>query len=1248
MSIPAQPLVFMSGKFQPRQVRWHISQRELYPIIHAFFRFDFLLKNPSRIVNIVTDHAALKYIIDPSIAKNKAHTARLTRWALTIQEVTTRIFHNPGRLHHFADLLTRWGYSSTAYDSHTTPKRDTATDEPKYNACREVSGSSVAVTQQDTFYDNALCHKFQEALYYQNDQQSIQVNSVNSMVDEVSSISEDRTLSIPKAQIETAKHLDVQHEDILQHMYDDLFDPESQSSVSLDEQITTIVDEAIVWIQEFERGFCLSTNFCLSNNFIEDNNDHKPPDIEPVPNIADADIKVDRATRLQQRQKLEHFSRTLGDAFRYDDISFFNPYYEGPHFLLDYTTLRDIQIKDGLLTPTDDDLYKDDDGRIHVKEKRLPHLIVAIHVQNHHVGLAMDLQVLSQFSVEGKTRAELTEIMRNYRTLCLHCARYPYMVRMPFNKTLIGRRPRAVLRMDYLTVNKSGNILVILDTFSRKTFLKYAKHEDAETAAKGILEWNAHYGLAANFILLTDNGAHFANKLMARLIPLLRGKHEFTVPFAPWTNGSCENRNRSVLRILRQLCSELTLNSTEWPNCLSTVMTVINNLPIPSRKGHSANELFLHFENPPTMIPKTRLQLDSLLLDVNEDLRDLIQQFHEELIKFHEHDSIYREIDLARDLQNKRRNKDMTVIQFRPGDWVLYSSTSRPNRINKLQPIWVGPFRVTEVVGKNVYQIQDIFGKKMQVHASRLWFYNTSEYVPNDYVQKMYRQHWTGLELDGIHDITQDTRGNIQVAVKWYGFPMDEPEILPLENVLDGAHLLLDQFLEANKDSIRPELLQEVKRQIRDRLLQLENADAVSIDSTQDPTRKSAEHNDSLNISSNSLDLSDDTTQSLSAEAITFTKPNSDEIAILYNEPTYLPGWTSQEVRQLQRLLKTVPVDLTKYTFYFPAKKRVHINNKIKRLLNLSVIPTNKTFSEKWPHLHIDEPLTATFDRDLRNSKPYQKCKQAVELFLQRNREGLIAAIQANRDTFRQLSMTEIYPNYWRFPTFVYRHVPEDVLFRCEKVENTEWVNEEEIDLLYVDPPYSIISKKSSEMDYGRHSIYELGQVLRKFPTKLLALWTVGYVIPQVYQLLDSHNFEIMAQVDWIKMTTNGNVVKTKGFYLKHSKETLIIARQVDSLGISDIAPRKLPQFFFAPQTISQGKPREAQQLLEKWFPECTSRLELYARNHNLRSGWKAIGTELQFDGLEALIISRYDLEPKFCPNKKYASGTTDGKEGVT
>ena len=104
----------------------------------------------------------------------------------------------------------------------------------------------------------------------------------------------------------------------------------------------------------------------------------------------------------------------------------------------------------------------------------------------------------------------------------------------------------------------------------------------------------------------------------------------------------------------------------------------------------------------------------------------------------------------------------------------------------------------------------------------------------------------------------------------------------------------------------------------------------------------------------------------------------------------------------------------------------------------------------------------------------------------------------------------------------------------------------------------------------------------------------------------------------------------------------------MDSLGISDIAPRKLPQFFFAPQTISQGKPREAQQLLEKWFPECTSRLELYARNHNLRSGWKAIGTELQFDGLEALIISRYDLEPKFCPNKKYASGTTDGKEGVT
>ena len=335
-------------------------------------------------------------------------------------------------------------------------------------------------------------------------------------------------------------------------------------------------------------------------------------------------IEVNGMT-LRRKLRLEKFSEELGDAFKKDDISFYNPYYEGDYFMLSQDVLLDFQVQDGYIDQSEINLYRDEKGRIMMKEHRLAHLIIGIHVQNNHVGVEQDLRVLRRFHVEGKAIAELNEIMINYRHLCLHCARYPHLLRIPLNKTLIGRKPRAVLRMDYLSVNKAGHLLVIIDTFSRKTFLKHTMKEDVFSAAEGLLEWHAHYVLSEHFILITDNGSHFANELMKELVPKLRGRHEFSVPFAPWTNGSCENRNRMILRILRQLCSELGLTTNEWPNFIPMVMGVINNLPIPSRKGMTANQLFLGTTTNPTLFPQCKMiDKRTILKQPNEKIEELI------------------------------------------------------------------------------------------------------------------------------------------------------------------------------------------------------------------------------------------------------------------------------------------------------------------------------------------------------------------------------------------------------------------------------------------------------------------------------------------------------------------------------------------------------------------------------------------------------------------------------------------------
>ena len=75
-----------------------------------------MLVDPNNEVSIFTDHAALKYILKPESAKNKNYSERLTRWALTIQQVNSKVFNISSTQNAMADILTRFGYSEDDID----------------------------------------------------------------------------------------------------------------------------------------------------------------------------------------------------------------------------------------------------------------------------------------------------------------------------------------------------------------------------------------------------------------------------------------------------------------------------------------------------------------------------------------------------------------------------------------------------------------------------------------------------------------------------------------------------------------------------------------------------------------------------------------------------------------------------------------------------------------------------------------------------------------------------------------------------------------------------------------------------------------------------------------------------------------------------------------------------------------------------------------------------------------------------
>jgi len=705
-TLVATPLLFLSGKFTSSQKKWHITQLELYPIIKTFLRCKFLLGNPSKTVNVFTDHKSLEYLLDPTKATNKNHQERLSRWCMIVQSFRSRVFHIPARYNVLADLLTRWGYSEEV--------KSDISHEQQHIEHDMVIATEKTTTQQEYDNDELVIN----AIFAEYEQELL-INA---------------------------------------------------SKVSYELQDTT------------------------------------------------NQIHIAAVRTEQQRKDLVEFQHQYSNHLSKDAISFYHPYYEGDYSILDHKALLQYQIDAKLAKPSALELSRDSKSRVLLPEKAIPHLLVSTHISNFHQRLEVDLRSLAKYSIRNCSQAKLKNHMKNFRAMCLHCQRRPYLLRTPLNSTITGRKPRAVLRMDFLKINEAGGILVIIDTFTRKTFLRHCTHQTAEEAVRGLLDWHSVFQFGIDFLLITDNGAHFANRLMKSLFQELRGNHTFSVAFAPWTNGSVENRNTVIIKALRQLTDELGFGLNQWPQLLPQVMAIINQLPIKSRLDKTSNELFLRIEQS-DLLPFYRINhMELLVVPVSSSIKSILDSFVQELT--HTHDNkIYDSINLAKDMANAK-SKTIPILQFRPGDFVLYSTKGRPSHTNKLSKVWVGPMRVTEVKGHNVYSIESLSGKQYRsVHANRLWFYADDHFVPDIYIEKMAKLSWNGLEIDRIVNIRSNHMGLVEIGLIWYGF--DEVEWISLEDVVQGAHLLLRDFLLKNKKLIDSVLYQESIAAIQTRQLDL-------------------------------------------------------------------------------------------------------------------------------------------------------------------------------------------------------------------------------------------------------------------------------------------------------------------------------------------------------------------------------------------------------------------------------------------
>eukprot|EP00924_Labyrinthula_sp_SR-Ha-C_P002389 snap_masked-scaffold_16-processed-gene-2.6-mRNA-1 protein AED:1.00 eAED:1.00 QI:0/-1/0/0/-1/1/1/0/2052 len=97
-----------SGAFTGSSLKWHISCKELYPVMIAIKKYPFYLRYNAREKILFTDHNNLVRILNPKEIKLKAHASRLSRWAMEFMEVNIVAHHLCGYKNIPADCLSRW------------------------------------------------------------------------------------------------------------------------------------------------------------------------------------------------------------------------------------------------------------------------------------------------------------------------------------------------------------------------------------------------------------------------------------------------------------------------------------------------------------------------------------------------------------------------------------------------------------------------------------------------------------------------------------------------------------------------------------------------------------------------------------------------------------------------------------------------------------------------------------------------------------------------------------------------------------------------------------------------------------------------------------------------------------------------------------------------------------------------------------------------------------------------------------
>ena len=352
-----------------------------------------------------------------------------------------------------------------------------------------------------------------------------------------------------------------------------------------------------------------------------------------------------------------------------------------------------------------------------------------------HRGADSTLNALS----ERFTWTDLRDDIRTFVSSCLLCvlAKSGNKIPRPLSTTLHATKPNEVIHFDYLFLGDSENdkkyVFVIKDDLSGYCWLEPNVSADAEHAAEVLARWNRVFTTPSTWI--SDQGSHFKNEVMALLASTHRIKHNFSVAYSPWANGTVESLMRTVLSATRAMIAELNLAPQDWTSVIPAIASALNEASL-ERLGKRADGIALSPLEVMTGISPNRPLLRIIPKEPNNAISKTMEHARAAQvisIKKLQHDlnNMHKEVALAvakrREKAIALHNKATNIVSptFVIGDFVLVRRSN--DRGHKLRFKWYGPCRITAIYSPLVYGVTSLLGSKTErVHCARLIKYRDS------------------------------------------------------------------------------------------------------------------------------------------------------------------------------------------------------------------------------------------------------------------------------------------------------------------------------------------------------------------------------------------------------------------------------------------------------------------------------------------------------------------------------------------